>query len=73
MLKIYAKIVILIVILMIVFGFGLPFLISAKSTELVGIGIFLSIVIIPIIIWLGVNIVKDSMKLLDETSDKKNK
>lgn len=49
-LKVYSSVIILVVLAVVLFGFVLPMLISAKSTELVVLGVLAVLVSVPIFV-----------------------
>lgn len=64
--KLYVKSVVFLLLLVAIFGFGLPYLISMKSHEAVLAGVFLFIVAIPTIVVVGKNIFEDFYKVLNK-------
>ena len=61
--KLYAFIVLLVLFLLSTFGAVIPYLLSAKSDELVLAGILVLVIAIPVVYLAVVNIFKEALKL----------
>ena len=72
MVKLYYKVLLLIITIVVIFGWGLPYLISADSTELVVAGLVLGIVTVHGVYKFGRNIVMDIVALIESSEQEKN-